>query len=101
MHQNSAFVEFKTVQGFENAAAANPHRLGDHDIIVEERRPSGYPTRGNVRGGASGRPNVENRQTSGRGAFRGDGAARGNFSNRGRGGTGTGSVPNRSRPQAV
>ena len=97
--QNSAFVEFTTVQGFQAAVAANPHRLGDHDVIVEERRPSGYPSRGNIRGGAPNRPNVENRQNAGRGGFRGDGASRGNFGNRGRGGPG--GLPNRTRPQAV
>jgi hypothetical protein len=66
--QNSAFVEFVTRAGFEAAVAANPHKLANENIYVEERRMQGQPgQRGSFRGGA-GRGGFDNR---GRGSFGG------------------------------
>lgn len=88
--QNSAFVEFSTRAGFQAAVAANPHRIGNHEIYVEERRVNAFPgNRGNVRG---------NRNSfDGRTAGQGRGGAvntnrdtsRGGFAPRGRGSSAT------------
>ncbi|KYK60146.1 NTF2 and RRM domain-containing protein [Drechmeria coniospora] len=86
--KNCAFVEYKTVEGYQAAVSANPHTVNGENIIVEPRRPKstayGGSNYGSVRGNASGR---------GRGGFDGNrnggqGNSRGNFSgqNRGRGG---------------
>lgn len=90
--QNCAFVEYKTVEGYQAAVASNPHVVNGENIIVEPRRPKatayGGSNYGSGRGNASGR---------GRGGFDGargggPGNARGNFSgqNRGRGGVARG-----------
>jgi hypothetical protein len=65
--------------------AANPHKIGNENIYVEERRPPGFAARGGARGG--GRGGFESRNNQ-RGGFvgKGDGAPRGNFANRARGG---------------
>ncbi|KND95069.1 putative G3BP-like protein [Tolypocladium ophioglossoides CBS 100239] len=87
-HKNCAFVEYKTVEGYQAAVAANPHTVNGENIVVEPRRPKstayGGSNYGSGRGNASGR---------GRGGFDGNrsggqGNSRGNFSgqNRGRGG---------------
>ena len=52
--ENCAFVDFKTVAGFQNAVKNNPHTVNDVEIRVEERRINPrsfapYP-RGNNRG---------------------------------------------------
>lgn len=82
--KNCAFVEYATPEGYQAAAAANPHKLGGEDIYVEPRRPkanayggNGYATRGGVSG--RGRGGFEQSRTGSQG--------RGNFGqNRGRGG---------------
>lgn len=84
--KNCAFVEYATIEGYQAAAAANPHRIAGEDIHVEPRRPKANAYGGNgyaaARGGASGR---------GRGGFeqgrQGSQGGRGTFGqNRGRGG---------------
>ena len=85
--QNCAFVEYKTIEGYQAAVASNPHVVTGENIVVEPRRPKstayGGSNYGSGRGNASGR---------GRGGFdgqRGGGqGSRGNYSgqNRGRGG---------------
>ncbi|KAF2815292.1 uncharacterized protein BDZ99DRAFT_472591 [Mytilinidion resinicola] len=58
--KNCAFVDFKTVAGFQAAVAANPHKVNGEDINVEERRlrPGNFPfQRGGLRGrGGPGGP---------------------------------------------
>ena len=79
--QNSAFVEFNTRAGFEAAVAANPHKLGNDNIYVEERRIMQHPgmsQRGSFRGG----PNRPFEQR-GRGNFGGGRARGGNVTPRG------------------
>jgi hypothetical protein len=86
--KNCAFVEYKTIEGYQAAVSANPHIVNGENIVVEPRRPKstayGGSNYGSGRGGASGR---------GRGGFEGNrtggqGNPRGNFSgqSRGRGG---------------
>jgi hypothetical protein len=84
--QNSAFVEFKTIAGFQAAVAANPHKVGgQEDIYVEERRPAGqFNQRGGARGGRGG----FERTGQGRGGSFNKDAPRGSFpGGRGRGGS--------------
>ena len=84
--QNSAFVEFATRVGFQAAVAANPHKIANHDIFVEERRVNQYPNqRGNVRGN---RNSFDGRTSQTRGTFTKD-ASRGGFTSRARGGSTT------------
>lgn len=57
--KNCAFVDFKTVTGFQNAVNNNPHTVNGLEIRVEERRtrpPSQYAPfqRGGARGGRGG-----------------------------------------------
>ncbi|KAF4511386.1 hypothetical protein G6O67_003190 [Ophiocordyceps sinensis] len=96
--KNCAFVEYKTVEGYQAAVASNPHTVNGENIIVEPRRPKatayGGSNYGSGRGNASGR---------GRGGFDGTrgggpGNSRGGFTgqNRGRGGMPRG----RGGPQA-
>ncbi|KAK2590662.1 hypothetical protein QQS21_011662 [Conoideocrella luteorostrata] len=86
--KNCAFVEYKTIEGYQAAIAANPHVVNGVDIVVEPRRP-----KSNAYGGNSyntGRGNAPGGR--GRGGFDGNrnsqGNQRGSFSgqNRGRGG---------------
>ncbi|PWW75325.1 hypothetical protein C7212DRAFT_352732 [Tuber magnatum] len=39
--KNCAFVEFETSAGFTAANSNNPHKIGDANVYVEERRPRG------------------------------------------------------------
>ncbi|KAF2671411.1 hypothetical protein BT63DRAFT_216295 [Microthyrium microscopicum] len=98
--KNSAFVEFKNVDGFKAAVAANPHKIGTDNVIVEERRITPqFSGRGNTRGGRGGFEGRTN--PGGRGGFanKEGGAPRGNFTGN-RGGRGGPAVPNRGgRPQ--
>ncbi|KAI0455378.1 hypothetical protein F5B21DRAFT_472116 [Xylaria acuta] len=86
--KNCAFVEFKTITGYQAAMAANPHVVNGENIVVEPRRP-----KAGAYGGSNynaGRGNLHNR--GGRGGFdsgrSGSHGSRGSFSgqNRGRGG---------------
>jgi hypothetical protein len=84
--QNSAFVEFATRVGFQAAVAANPHKIANHDIFVEERRVNQYPNqRSNVRGN---RNSFDSRTSQSRGNFNKD-TSRGGLTPRGRGGSTT------------
>lgn len=88
--QKAAFVEYKTVAGFNAAVAANPHRVGSEDVWVEERRVTGggFARGGGARGGRGG---FEGRGGAGRGGFgpRGGRGGSGNVTPRGgRGGQG-------------
>ncbi|CCE34377.1 hypothetical protein E4U22_006456 [Claviceps purpurea] len=86
--KNCAFVEFKTVEGYQAAVAANPHPVNGAEVVVEPRRPkttghgaTNYHThRGNGSGGR-GRGGSD-------GSRIGQGSQRGNYSgqSRGRGG---------------
>lgn len=102
--KNSAFVEFASVDAFKACIAANPHKIGEDSIIVEERRPAvPFANRGGpIRGGRGGA--FDNRQGPNRGGFAGKdgGPTRGGFTG-GRGGRGGpgGGVAGRGRPQAV
>ncbi|CAG8949411.1 hypothetical protein HYFRA_00005040 [Hymenoscyphus fraxineus] len=89
--KNCAFVEYATPEGYQAAAAANPHQIGGENIFVEPRRPKANAYGGN--GYAGGRGGVNTR--GGRGGFQNDRqggqGGRGNFGpgNRGRGGAAT------------
>ncbi|KAG5939169.1 hypothetical protein E4U53_007861 [Claviceps sorghi] len=90
--KNCAFVEFKTLEGYQAAIAANPHPVNGVDIVVEPRRPKTntygannyHAHRGNASGGR-GRGGPDGNRN-------GPGSSRGNFSgqNRGRGGAARG-----------
>jgi hypothetical protein len=106
--KNSAFVEFANVAAFNAAVAANPHKVGNENIYVEERRPAANfaSQRGSARGGRGGAANFEGRSNQGRN-FNGaktEGAPRaGGFNNRegrGRGGNTTTTNNNRSGARA-
>lgn len=95
--KNCAFVEFATAEGYQAAAAANPHSVSGEQIYVEARRPKAGAYGGN--GYAGGRGGINNR--GGRGGFenRNNGPnGRGGFGgpNRGRGGAAGG--PRGGRP---
>ncbi|KAH7328600.1 hypothetical protein B0I35DRAFT_22394 [Stachybotrys elegans] len=96
--KNCAFVEYKTIEGYQAAVSANPHVVNGENIVVEPRRPKSNAYGGSNYG--SGRGSVSGR---GRGGFDGNrpgqGNPRGNFSgqNRGRGGMPRG----RGGPQAT
>ncbi|APA10321.1 hypothetical protein SS1G_07219 [Sclerotinia sclerotiorum 1980 UF-70] len=85
--KNCAFVEYANAAGYQAAAQANPHKIGEETIYVEPRRPKSTAYGGNgysgaARGGMNQRP---------RGGFEqgrpGNQPGRGNFgANRGRGG---------------
>lgn len=86
--KNCAFVEYKTLEGYQAALSSNPHVVNGENIVVEPR----HQKAGGAAGGKfpSGRGNGAAR---GRGGFEGSrsggqGNGRGNFSgqNRGRGG---------------
>ena len=97
MHvQNCAFVDFATPAAFQAAVNANPHKVGDENIYVEERRlrPNQFPfQRGGVRGRGQDRAGGP-----GRGGFKNEGG-RGGFVPRGRGGNVTPRA--RGGPQAA
>ncbi|EPE31873.1 NTF2-like protein [Glarea lozoyensis ATCC 20868] len=84
--KNCAFVEYATAEGYNAAAAANPHQIGDEAVYVEPRRPKAGAYGGNGYSGGRGGAN----QRGGRGGFqdnRGPPGGRGGFGqNRGRGG---------------
>lgn len=92
--QNCAFVEYKTVEGYQAAVAANPHVVNGENIVVEPRRPKSAAfggnnfssSRGNATGGR-GRGGFDGNRTGGQANN-----SRGNFSgqNRGRGGAARG-----------
>lgn len=71
--KNCAFVEYATPEGYQAAAAANPHQVSGEAIYVEPRRPKPSAYGGN--GYAGGRGGLNQR-------------GRGQFQNRGRGGGG-------------
>lgn len=81
--QNCAFVDFKTAEGYKAAINANPHQIGEEQVVIEERRvkPGSYPyvQRGGMRGGRGAPSNTG----GGRGSFQG--GRGGNFPQRGRG----------------
>ncbi|KAE8440987.1 hypothetical protein EG329_006124 [Mollisiaceae sp. DMI_Dod_QoI] len=72
--KNCAFVEYATPEGYQAAAAANPHQVSGESIYVEPRRPKAGAYGGN--GYAGGRGGLNNQR------------GRGGFPNRGRGGGG-------------
>ncbi|PQK12535.1 hypothetical protein BB8028_0003g11520 [Beauveria bassiana] len=90
--KNCAFVEFKTLEGYQAAVFSNPHIVNGENIVVEPRRPKTAGHNGSASFGA-GRGNGASR---GRGGFEGNrnggqGNARGNFGQgRGRGGAARG-----------
>ncbi|OAQ99733.1 hypothetical protein LLEC1_04103 [Akanthomyces lecanii] len=91
--KNCAFVEYKTLEGYQAAVSSNPHTVNGENIVVEPRRPKAAGHNGNASFGA-GRGNGAPR---GRGGFEGNrnggqGNNRGNFGgqNRGRGGAARG-----------
>ncbi|CZT51321.1 related to Ras-GTPase-activating protein binding protein 2 [Rhynchosporium secalis] len=71
--KNCAFVEYSAPEGYQAAAAANPHQVSGEAIYVEARRPKPSAYGGNGYGGARGGLNQR---------------GRGQFQNRGRGGGG-------------
>lgn len=81
MTQNCAFVEYKTLEGYQAAISSNPHVVNGENIVVEPRRPkaAGF-TGGNV---GAGRGNASAR---GRGNYSGQNRGRGGAA-RGRGGS--------------
>ncbi|KAJ6107677.1 hypothetical protein N7523_009000 [Penicillium sp. IBT 18751x] len=95
--KNCAFIEYIEPAGYAAAVAANPHKVGSEQILVEERRPRGNAFGGNGfapgRGGA-GRGRGDRAGSQGRGGFQRDG--RGGFTPRGRGGN----APAKGRSQA-
>ncbi|TQV99888.1 hypothetical protein V2A60_005316 [Cordyceps javanica] len=90
--KNCAFVEYKTLEGYQAALSSNPHVVNGENIVVEPRRPKATGHTGGASFGA-GRGNGAGR---GRGGFDGNrnggqGNNRGNFGqNRGRGGAARG-----------
>ncbi|OCK87950.1 uncharacterized protein K441DRAFT_331977 [Cenococcum geophilum 1.58] len=94
--KNCAFVDFATPAAFQAAVNANPHKVGDDNIYVEERRlrSNQFPfQRGGMRGRGQDRPGGP-----GRGGFKNEGG-RGGFVPRGRGGNVTPRA--RGGPQAA
>lgn len=86
--KNCAFVEYATPAGYQAAAAANPHKVGEDTIRVEPRRPKApYNGQGNFagRGGMNnrGRGGFENRGPGGQRGGRGGFPARGGANQRG------------------
>ncbi|ESZ95137.1 hypothetical protein SBOR_4504 [Sclerotinia borealis F-4128] len=85
--KNCAFVEYANAAGYQAAAQANPHKIGEETIYVEPRRPKSTAYGGNGYSGG-GRGGMNQR---GRGGFEqgrpGNQPGRGSFgANRGRGG---------------
>ncbi|QSZ35571.1 hypothetical protein DSL72_008441 [Monilinia vaccinii-corymbosi] len=84
--KNCAFVEYANASGYQAAAQANPHKIGEETIYVEPRRPKSTAYGGNSYS-SGGRGGINQR---GRGGFeqgRPGNQTRGNFgANRGRGG---------------
>jgi hypothetical protein len=100
-HQNSAFVEYKTLAGFQAAVQNNPHKIGADNIYVEERRSPAFSPRGGARGGIRDGARGGGRAGGSYGPGKNDGGApRGGFTgNRGRGAPNM--VASRGRPQQV
>ncbi|PFH55890.1 hypothetical protein XA68_17437 [Ophiocordyceps unilateralis] len=96
--KNCAFVEYKTVEGYQAAVSANPHVVNGENIVVEPRRPKATAYGGSNYG--SGRGSLSGRGRGGYDGTRGGGQGntRGNFpgQSRGRGGIPRG----RGGPQA-
>lgn len=74
--KNCAFVEFKTVAGYNACINANPHTVCGETIYVEQRRPkanayggSNYNARGSGRGGRGGYESTRTGSSGGRGGF--------------------------------
>ncbi|KAK3675324.1 hypothetical protein LTR78_004834 [Recurvomyces mirabilis] len=88
--KTSAFVDFKTPQGYQAAVAANPHNICDSTLFVEERRVRPTNMQFGPRGAHNGQMQRGGRGGPGqggppRGGFNGRGG-RGDFAPRGRGG---------------
>ncbi|KAF2399384.1 hypothetical protein EJ06DRAFT_538305 [Trichodelitschia bisporula] len=101
--KNSAFVEFSNIAGFNAAVAANPHKFGNDNVYVEERRtPGGFAPRGGARGGRGG---FEGRGQAPRTFGGGKEGPRGGGFNapagRGARGSGVGARGGRGAPQAA
>lgn len=101
--QNACFVEFPSRAAFQKAVAANPHKIGDEQVFVEERHnraQGGAPFRGGPAGGRGGRGGPDGgRPQGGRGGFRNDGPGRGGPQVRG--GRGGGAPRGRGAPAAA
>lgn len=105
--KNCAFVEFATTEGYNAAAAANPHVINGENILVEERRPragqfgnAGAGTGAYGRGGSNtnrGRGGFQGRTGSQSGSATKD-AGRSNFQSRS--GNKGGNVTPKARGQA-
>jgi hypothetical protein len=101
LNQNSAFVEFATVEGFKAAVAANPHKIGNDSIVVEERRPPTFNARGGARGSTRG-TSFDGRSQQTRTGFAKEGSPRGGSFPGNRGSRGqTPGVAGKGRAQAV
>ncbi|CAF3468595.1 unnamed protein product [Fusarium graminearum] len=89
--KNCAFVEYKTPEGYQAAAAANPHTVNGESIVVEARRPKANAYGGTSYGGGRG-PAPGRGRGGAEGGRSGGQGSRGNFSgqNRGRGGAARG-----------
>jgi hypothetical protein len=81
--KNCAFVEYASPEGYQAAAAANPHQVSGESIYVEPRRPKAGAYGGN--GYSGGRGGINPR-------------GRGGFPTRGRGGGQGGTPRGRSTP---
>ncbi|KAG5980914.1 hypothetical protein E4U55_003518 [Claviceps digitariae] len=90
--KNCAFVEFKTLEGYSAAIAANPHHVNGVDIIVEPRRQKSNTYGGNSYNAHRGNASGGRGRGGSDGNRNGQGNPRGNFSgqNRGRGGAARG-----------
>ncbi|KAK5171893.1 uncharacterized protein LTR77_003530 [Saxophila tyrrhenica] len=78
-HKNCAFVDFKTLEGYNAAIAANPHVISDENLYVEKRKflpgATAYNGRGRGRGGVGQGPPRGGFQ--GRGGYQGPRGGRG------------------------
>ncbi|KAG0138750.1 hypothetical protein HOY82DRAFT_475852 [Tuber indicum] len=83
--KNCAFVEFETSAGFAAANASNPHKIGDANVYVDERRPRGAASGPGYSGGRGPFGNRDSR-TGGQGG-RGFSSREGGRSEGGRGGS--------------
>lgn len=83
--KNCAFIEYASPAGYQAAAAANPHKVGDELVTVDPRKPRSAGMAGNFNNNRGG---MNNR--GGRGAFQNRGPGhqngRGNFGGPARGG---------------
>jgi hypothetical protein len=65
MTQNCAFVDFKTLAGFQNAVKNNPHTVNGLELTVEERRTRPQSFNPFPRGGAPRRGGMNQGQRGG------------------------------------